>query len=232
MAPPGSAAATRQRRWLELILGWGLAVCMAALVLAGLLRGMVFSSPFHAFEHYRLGTAGRFAQAPPMTVVQELQTYFRSGSSELLRQPLFSYRERLHYQEIKQLLQKTKTMCTWGVMGAVSLALGLLGYTRHVSGEGRRLIATAIRRAGWILLGAVACCGLFALDFETQFVRLHELFFESRHWLLPPYAASIQLFPTQYFLDFFRVYIVLTLGVAVLLWSLAHRLRRSDRLVY
>ena len=231
MAPPGSAAA-RQRRWLDLILGWGLAVCMAALVLAGLFRGMVFSSLFHAFEHHRLGTASRFAQAPPMTVVQELQTYFRSGSSELLRQPLFSYRERLHYREIKQLLQKTQTLWTWGVMGAVSLALGLLGYTRHVSGEGRRLIAIAMRRAGWILLGAVACCGLLALDFETQFVRLHELFFESRHWLLPPYAASIQLFPAQYFLDFFCVYTVLTLTVAVLLWGLAHGLRRSNRLAY
>jgi uncharacterized membrane protein len=232
MAPLGSAAATRQRRWLGLILGWGLTVCMAALVLAGLFRGMVFSSLFHAFEHHRLGTASRFAQASPMTVVQQLQTYFRSGSLELLRQPLFSYRERMHYREIKQLLRKTKTMCTWGVMGAVSLALGLLGYTRHFSGEGRRLIAIAIQRAVWLLLGAVAFCGLFALDFETQFVRLHELLFESRHWLLPPYAASIQLFPTQYFLDFFRVYTVLTLAVAILLWGLAHGLRRSDRLAY
>lgn len=232
MAPPGSAATTRQHRWLDLILGWGLAVCMAALVLAGLFRGMVFSSLFHAFEHHRLGTASRFAQAAPMTVVQELQTYFRSGSSELLQQPLFSYRERLHYREIKQLLQKTKTMCTWGVMGAVSLALGLLGYTRRFSGEGRRLIAVAIRQAMWILLVAVACGGLLALDFETQFVRLHGLLFESRHWLLPPYAASIQLFPTQYFLDFCRVYTVLTLTVAMLLWGLAHGLRRSDRLAY
>lgn len=232
MAPLGSATATRQRHWLELILGWGLAVCMAALVLAGLFRGMVFSSLFHAFEHHRLGTASRFAPASPMTVVQELQTYFRSGSSELLRQPLFSYRERLHYREVKQLLQKTQTLCTWGVMGAVSLALGLLGYTRLFPGEGRRLIATAMRWAGWILLGAVAFCGLFALDFETQFVRLHGLLFESRHWLLPPYAASIQLFPAQYFLDFFRVYTVLTLAVATLLWGLAHSLRRSDRLAY
>jgi len=205
---------------------------MAALVLAGLFRGMVFSSLFHAFEHHRLGTASRFAPASPMTVVQELQTYFRSGSSELLRQPLFSYRERLHYREIKQLLQKTKTLCTWGVMAAASLALGLLGYTRLFPGEGRRLIATAIRRAVWILLGAVAFCGLFALGFETQFVRLHELLFESRHWLLPPYAASIQLFPTQYFLDFFCVYTVLTLTVAMLLWGLVHGLGRSDQLAY
>jgi uncharacterized membrane protein len=230
-APPRSAAATRQRRWLELSLGWGLAICMAGLVLAGLFRGMVFSSLFHAFEHRRLSTASRFVQASPMTVVQELQTYFRSGNSELLRQPVFSYRERLHYREVKQLLQKTQTLYTWGVMGAVSFALGLLGYTRRFPGESRRLMAIAIRRAVWILLGAVAFCVLFALGFETQFVRLHGLLFESRHWLLPPYAASVQLFPTQYFLDFFRVYTVLTLTVAILLWGLAHGLR-IDRLAY
>lgn len=232
MAPLGSVTAAHPRRWLALLLGWGLAVCMAGLVLAGLFCGMVFSSVFHTLEHHRLGTASRFVRASPMTVVQQLQTYFRSRSPDLLRQPWFSYRERLHYREVKRLLQQTQTMCTWGVVGSVSLTLGLLGYTRHVPGEGRRQIAVAIRRAVWILLGAVACCGLFALDFETQFVRLHGLFFESRHWLLPPYAASIQLFPTQYFLDFFRVYTVLTLGVAGLLWGLAHSLRRSDRLAY
>ncbi|MDH3603661.1 MAG: hypothetical protein OEU26_28965, partial [Candidatus Tectomicrobia bacterium] len=130
MASQRSATATRQRRWLSLILGWGLAVCMAGLVLAGLFRGMVFSSVFHAVEHQRLGTASRFAQASPMTVVQQLQTYFHSRSPDLLRHSLFSYRERLHYREIKQLLLQTKTACTWGVMGAVGLALGLLGSTR------------------------------------------------------------------------------------------------------
>jgi uncharacterized membrane protein len=200
---------------------------MAGLVLAGLLRGMVFSSLFHTFEHHRLGTASRFAQASPMTVVQQLQTYFRSGSPGLLRHPLFSYRERLHYGEVRQLLRKTQTMWTWGMIGAVSLTLGLLGYTRHFSGEGRRLIVIAIRRAVWMLLGAVACCGLFALDFESQFFRLHGLLFESHDWLLPPDAASIQLFPTQYFLDFFRVYTVLILGVALLLWGLADGIKRS-----
>ena len=232
IAPQGSATATDQRRWVSLILGWGLAVCIAGFVLAGLFRGMVFSRVFHAVEHHRLGTAGKFVQASPMTVVRQLQTYFRSRSPELLRHPLFSYRERLHYRDIKQLLLKTKTACTWAVIGSVSLALGLFGYTHRLPGEGRRLMVAVVRRTVVILLGVVAFCGLFALDFETRFVRLHGLLFESRHWLLPPYAASIQLFPTQYFLDFFRVYTVLLLSVAMLLWGLAYGIRRSDRLAY
>ena len=205
---------------------WGMAVCMAGLVCILWFRGMVYSEAFHAVEHRRLGTAQRFTQVPPMSVVQQLQTYFRSDGRQLLQHRLFSYREKRHYQDIKALLQRLETAYAWGAAGFAALALSLAYLVRRAPNSVWAWSAIALRRAALILMGAIALMGLAALDFDAGFAQLHRLIFPNRHWLLPSYAASIQLFPIQYFHDFFRVYLTLVFATAGLLWVAAWGARR------
>ncbi len=210
-----------RRHGLTLLLSWSLAASLAFVVLLGLFRYLVFSDLFHQLAHRRLGTAQRFTRAAPMTVVQELQDYFRRDGLHLMAHPLFSYRERRHYQDIKALLQNTETALRWGLISILSLAMGLGCSARRFPQGIPRCAAMVMRRTALLLIGLVALCGLCTLDFEAYFVRMHHLVFDSRYWLLPPYAASVQLFPVEYFLDFFRAYTASVCGAAVLLWAAA-----------
>lgn len=209
------------RRWSTCILGWGVAGCLTVLLLVGILRCMVFSDLFHAFEHHRLGTTQRFTQVSRMTVVQQLQAYFRSDSQQLLDHHLFSYREKLHYREVKQVLHRTETVFACGVVGFIGLTIGLLYRGGRTPGWQLRLIAAVGKRVAVILVGVIAICGLFALNFDAVFLHFHTIVFTTKNWLLPSSSATIQLFPPRYFFDFFLVYITLVLGAAALFATLA-----------
>ena len=200
---------------------WGMAVCMAGLVCAIWFRGLVYSEVFHAIEHRRLGTAQKLTQAAPMMVVQQLQDYFRSDGRQLMQHPLFSYREKRHYQDIKVLLQRLERAYNWTIVSCVALALYLAYLVRRAPKNLWTWCAAALRRSALMLIGAIVLMGLGTLDFDAGFVQLHRLIFQNRHWLLPSYAVSIQLFPSQYFYDFVRVYLTLVFATAVLLWGAA-----------
>ena len=213
--------------WLARILSWGAAGCVTVLVLLGIFRCMIFSDLFHAFEHRRLGTVQRFTQASPMTVMQQLQAYFRSDGQQLLDHALFSYRERLHYREVKQVLQGTEAAFAWGIVGFIGLTMGFLYRTRRMLGWPLGPIASVCKRVAVILVGVIAICGLFALNFEAHFLRFHTLLFTTRNWLLPSSSATIQLFPPRYFFDFLLVYATLVLCTATLLVVLARYALKS-----
>jgi integral membrane protein (TIGR01906 family) len=203
--------------WLVQIFTWGVAACAATLVLIGLFHALVFSDLFHSLEHRRLGTAQTFAQAPPMVVVQQLLAYLRSDGLQLMQHHLFSYRERRHYQEVKQMLNGSKTVGLWGGVALIGLMPGLGMMTYRWQNWPFSAFTTVCKRAAVVLVGVVIVCGLFALNFEAYFLRLHNYMFTTRNWLLPADSATIRLFPPQYFFDFLLLYATLVLSVAALL---------------
>lgn len=203
--------------WLTQIVAWVAAGCAAVLVLIGLFHSLVFSDLFHSLEHRRLGLTQTAGQVSPRVVVQQLQAYFRRNGSQLMAHPLFSYRERRHYQEVKQMLQGSKTLAVWFAVALMGLLLGLGTITRHRQSWPFDVPAMVCKRTAVVLIGVVIVCGCFALNFEAFFLRFHTYLFTTRNWLLPADSATIQLFPPQYFFDFLLVYATLVLGTAALL---------------
>ena len=213
--------------WLQRLLGWTLALGVTVLILIGLFRSMVFSNWFHVFEHRRLGTVQQAPQVAPLSIIGHLQAYFRSDGLGLMEYPLFSYRERMHYREVKRLLQITQTVWGWTTLASMSLALGLVCIARGTPQSLLRLTAFTLQRCAILLVGVVLLFSLLALRFDSHFVYFHFIVFKTRYWLLPPYATTVQLFPTRYFLDFLLTYTALVASVAMLSWALAHRTRRG-----
>lgn len=200
---------------------WSVSACAALLLLIVLFHSLLFSDLFHRIEHHRLGTAETFRQAQPGAVVQQLLAYFRRDGLQLMTHPMFSYRERRHYQEVKQILNRTRTLGQWGVGVLTGLLLGLAGMTCRCPGWLFRMLAMVSRRAAIVLGGVAMMCGLFALSFESYFLKFHAVMFTSRNWLLPADSATVRLFPPQYFFDFLLVYTALVLGMAALLVGVA-----------
>lgn len=199
-------------------LAWLAAVAATLALLTGLFLLMVFNDFFHDYEHQRLGIEIRPVEFSPSQFVDELQAYFVSGDPSLMQHPYLSYRERLHYLEVKQLMRTV----LGGFLGASAVTAGLLGWMlfrarrrceplRHVS---RRVL----RNVAGILLVMIAASALLALDFDRSFVKLHGLLFEGNNWILPPHTLTVNLFPVQYFSDFFLVYcgLVITTGIVIL----------------
>lgn len=223
-----SKAVSESSCWVQSLI-WGMAACAALLVLIALFHSLVFSDVFHRFEQRRLGTAETFRQAQPRAVVQQLLAYFRRDGLQLMTHPMFSYRERRHYQEVKQILNRSKTVAQWGVVALIGLLLGLGVMTYRCQNWPFSVLSRVCRRAAVVLGGVVMVCGLFALNFEASFLKFHTMIFTSRNWLLPADSATVRLFPPQYFFDFLLVYTTLVLGTAALLVGVAQMARTAYR---
>lgn len=189
-------------------------MCAALVVLLGLFRLLVFTDVFHTMEQRRLGIAARFPQASPAEVTDQLQDYFRADGSQLIDSELFSYRERLHYREVKQLIERANGLLAGAGVALAGLALGLAYTARGRSGGTTGVVASVCGRVAAILIVVIAICAALGLSFDTSFVRLHFLLFDSRNWILPPYSASARLFPLRYFIDFLLAFSGLVLGAA------------------
>lgn len=214
--------------WLSGLLKWGLALALALVVLVGAFRMLIFTDVFHALEHRRLRTAQHFTQADPLSVVHQLQDYFRRPGVELIDHDLFSYRERLHYREVKQLIDRAQAAGAWALPVVFVVAFSLMAIDHRAPEPRSRMAAIVCTETAIILVGMLVLGGVFALNFDANFVWLHRHLFDSQNWLLAPYAASVQLFPGPYFTDFLWAYLAVILVVISLLLVIAQRLSRNS----
>ena len=213
-------------KWSTRILSGGIALCAALVIWLGIFQFLVFSDAFHSFEHERLETGKRFTRAAPGETTRELQAYFRRDGLQPIDHPLFSYRERMHFLEIKRLIRNMQVAAVGGIVALVALGLGLGFAARKATIRPRALASMFCLYLSATLGLIVAAHGVLAISFDRSFLRVHTLLFNSKNWLLPPESVTVQLFPMQYFRDFFLAQTVVTLGIAVLSLSLGQSLRR------
>ena len=207
---------------------WPVALAATLALLTGLFLLMVFNDAFHDYEHQRLGTEARLGAVHPSELVDELQDYFLSSDKSLLRHPYLSYRERLHYLEVRQVMRTMLGAFFASSAAAAALLAWLLMSARRRGLTARQIARYVLRNSAWILLIMIAASAFLALDFDRSFVTLHGLLFEGKNWVLPTYSVTARVFPTQYFLDFFLAYCALLIGtVAAILGTLA-ALRRLE----
>ena len=209
-------ARERRQPVAERSLVWLAAAATTLVLLTGFFGLMVFSDVFHDYEHRRLRTVDKSLALSPQQFTDQLQSYFLSAGPALLQHPQLSYREKLHYREVKQLIRVGVAAFFWSAALAVGLFAWILVGTRR-RGESRcRLVARVLRRTGLILLATIAASVLLSLNFDKSFVALHRLLFDGNNWLLPPTSLTIQMFPGQYFFDFLITYCALIAGSALL----------------
>ncbi len=209
-------ALPRRQSVAERGLVWLVAAATALVLLTGFFGLMVFSDLFHDYEHRRLRTVDKSLALAPQQFTDQLQRYVLSAAPVLLKHPQLSYREKLHYREVKQLMRAGVVAFFW----SAAVALGLFSWM--LIGAGRRgasrcqLVVRVLRRTGLILLATIVVSVLLSLNFDTSFVALHRLLFDGNNWVLPPSSLTIQMFPGRYFFDFLLVYCALIAGSALL----------------
>lgn len=216
------------------LLAWLVSLAGVLLVLSGVLHFLVFSDAFHGLEHRRLGGGRPPAQPSAAELTDRLQAYFRAPGPALMEPEVFSYRERLHYREVKRLVRANRLVFIGSALAVSVLVLAaiLLGRAAGLGAGGLRaggvlkMTSRVLVLTGALLLLVVTAAALLFLDFDGNFLRLHRLVFDSTNWVLPPYSVTVQVFPLRYFTDFLVVYGLLIAGLAVLCLASAHFLRR------
>jgi integral membrane protein (TIGR01906 family) len=126
-----------------------------------------------------------------------------------------------HLVDVREVLVPARMLAAG--LGILSLGWALL---RWRTVRGRRVVASALRGAGWSLMAAAALTTMVGLlDFDELFARFHGLFFAPGTWQFPADALLIQVFPLQFWIASGAVWAALVLACALGAVLLARRIR-------
>ena len=130
---------------------------------------------------------------------------------------LLVMRERRHMLDVKHALFDMRHVW-WFSLG---LWLSLLAAQYRPTTQWR----LALRMTTYVGVTIVSIAGIMAtVDFHASFNLLHYLFFTGRSWVFPAGSLIIQLFPLNYFEQFFMIWSGLAISTWVGLWWIS----RSD----
>ena len=130
--------------------------------------------------------------------------------------PFFGSSEAAHLRDV-QLLARSLVVLI--LAGAAVFALAV----RRVGGQSWTWRAIS-RGAAGLAVGVALVGGFFAVAFEPAFTLFHLIFFPGGNWSFDQREARmVQLYPPQFWDELVLVFASLTLGLAILAWSLARR---------
>ena len=160
------------------------------------------------FERYSISRISGITDADLRQVGADIRSYINSGDEPMQirisilgrEQELFNDREIAHMRDVKRLV--------WGVyVLALASALFLAamvatGFAMHRS----RFVEPLAKRALWgggLTLGLLAVFGLVALvDFQSLFIKFHQLSFANDFWQLDPRTDYlVRIFPDAFWFD-------------------------------
>jgi len=125
-----------------------------------------------------------------------------------------------HLVDVRTVLVPSRTIAL--VAAALALAWGAL---RVRGRQGRRLVGSALRTAGWLLIAGGGLALLIgALDFEAFFAAFHSLFFAPGSWTFPADALLIRVFPLPFWISAGVLWAAFVLAAAVALIVIGGRL--------
>ncbi len=192
------------------------AVILALAAILGTGRALVFGDTFHAFAESRVARNTDLPAGKTDVLVYQVRNYLRYDGRDLMDQLAFSYRERLHFHEVRGLVREAQNSLYWAAHTGVILVLALLMQATLCGRYALALLGEFLSRFSFTLTLVVGGGLIMALNFNFSFYLLHDLVFESNNWLLPHDALTLQLFPRQYFVDLFTAWgAILTVLAAV-----------------
>ncbi len=176
------------------------------------------------FERYSISRISGITDDDLRQVGADIRSYINSGDEPMsirtkilgTEQDLFNDREIAHMRDVKRLV--------WGIyilalISAVFLAaMVVAGFVM----QRRRFLEPLAKRALWgggLTLGLLVVFGLFALmDFESLFIKFHQLSFANDFWQLDPRTDYlVRIFPDAFWVDATMWVAVRTIAGALLL---------------
>lgn len=140
------------------------------------------------------------------------------------KQDFFNDKERSHMEDVRGLFVLNSRIMAWAcifIISAYGAGKKLLGY--------RRLLIDGLIVSGPLMLAFIAVIGLLATqDFNSIFVKFHELFFTNDLWLLDPATDRMIVLLQEEFFSFLALRIgMVTVLVAAFGTALGIVLKRN-----
>ena len=190
---------------------WALFIAAVPLFLITASVTWAFNNPGlynDGFEKYSISRISGITDSDLRQVGADIRGYINSGDEPLSVQTrifgeerdLFNDREVAHMKDVKRLV--------WGVyilalVSAVYLAaMTVTGFARHRSRFAEHLARRALYGGG-LTLALLVIFGLSALvDFESLFIKFHQLSFANDFWQLDPRTDYlVRIFPDAFWVD-------------------------------
>ena len=193
------------------LLTWALFIIAVPVFLITASVTWAFNSPGlynDGFEKYSISRISGITDSDLRQVGADIRGYINSRDEPLNvqtkifgeDQALFNDREIAHMKDVKRLV--------WGVYilalasAAYLAALTVIGFVRHRG----RFIEPLAKRAmygGGLTLGLLVIFGIVAVsDFESLFIKFHQLSFANDFWQLDPRTDYlVRIFPDAFWLD-------------------------------
>jgi len=125
-----------------------------------------------------------------------------------------------HLVDVRDVLIPSRTLALVAtVLAAAWCAVRIRGR------QGKRLVGSALRAAGWLLIGGGGLALIAgALDFDAFFAAFHSLFFAPGTWTFPADALLIRVFPLPFWISAGVLWAAFVLAAAVALIVIGGRL--------
>lgn len=224
------------------ITGWTAFIVFALTLPAALFAAnahLLLSDDFISSEYAKPGfpASERYSPAERLrisrTVIAHLEGRASTARLSGLRTgsggEVFTEREVSHLVDVREVFRGV------GVAGLVCVALVFLSLaaTVLVAGQGRRT-AAAGRLLAWGTAAAialsVALAAFAAVNFNSLFLRFHDVFFAAGTFLFAPDSTLIQLYPEEFWIDATLRLLLMTLGEAALIAAIGMSLLLGVRL--
>ncbi len=175
-------------------LNYALIAIMPFIIILASFRLLAFDENFYQDELTKNRAYPPLSFEEASTTTYQVVGYLKTGNA--LETELLTDNEKLHMQDVRQLMQISVITLYALTISALAIAIILL-YKRQLAFSQAALYAGAIT-ATLIVIKLL----ILNFTFSYSFTLFHKLLFTNGLWLLPADSNLLKLFPTQFFIDF------------------------------
>lgn len=128
---------------------------------------------------------------------------YLTGKKDKLESSFFGEQETIHMVDVKNIISK--------VITAGYILMGIVFLLIIFSKEKLR----TLKIAGITSLIFYIILSLILLNFDYFFLKFHELFFSNKLWIFSADSPIINIFPQQFFIDFFQQILIYSFLIAI-----------------
>ncbi len=132
---------------------------------------------------------------------------FLKGEKELNNK--FSERETIHMNDVKRKINNFNLI----------FYLFLIIYSFSLYNI-KEPIAKTLKIATLVPIAIFTLLSLFLLNFQSTFIIFHKILFQNNLWLLPSNSLLLQLFPQEFFYNFFKIVLIKAISLSTGLFVL------------
>ncbi len=190
------------------ILIWVLSILAAICIILATVQSLAFDISFYDKEFLRLGTNDRLGNNLSSNLTQTLVLYYQD-KTKALEAPYLQPEEISHLQDVKKLFMSLAV-----IIGGIAVVWALLFVILCFRlGFGAILFFSEVYRlTALFMAGFVAFIFIASFFFESSFEVFHKLLFPQGNFSFPESSLLIQIYSSQFFIDFtlavlFRLFI-------------------------